>query len=220
VIATTQPWWDTARAGGIISWALLAASVLWGLAISTKATAGRVRPNWMLDLHRFLGGLAVVFVGVHVASIVLDSYVHFGLAEVLVPLASSWHPVAVAWGIVATYLLVAVEVTSLARRRLPKRIWHGVHLLSLPTFALATVHGLTAGTDRHNVVWQAALWTVTAAIVLLTAIRVLSASQPRRHGRPPTAGRRPEGEPWPPPHGSPWPQSAPPAKGPPLRTPA
>src|SRR6476659_8676327 len=176
-----QIWWYTARAGGIISWALLAASVLWGLAISTKATAGRVRPNWMLDLHRFLGGLAVVFVGMHVVSIVLDSFVHFGLTDVLVPLASSWHPVAVAWGIVGLYLLLAVELTSLFRRRLPRRLWRGVHALSFPLFALATVHGLTAGTDRGNLLWQVTVWSTTAAVVFLTAVRLLQlADEPPR----------------------------------------
>src|SRR6476620_11760618 len=92
-----QIWWYTARAGGIVGWALLAASVLWGLAISTKATKGRVRPNWMLDLHRFLGGLGVIFVGVHVVGLVADSYAHFGLAELLVPFASTYRPAAVAW---------------------------------------------------------------------------------------------------------------------------
>ena len=70
----------------------------------------------MLDVHRFLGGLAAVFVGVHVIGLLLDSFVAFGPTDVLVPLASSWHPVAVAWGIVAMYLLVAVELTSLGRR--------------------------------------------------------------------------------------------------------
>ena len=186
MIAASQLWWDTARAGGIVSWCLLAAGVLWGLAISTKATVGRVRPNWMLDLHRFLGGLAVVFVGVHVAAIVLDSFVHFGLAEVLVPLASSWHPVAVAWGIVAMYLVLAVELTSLARKRLPKRVWHGIHLLAYPTFALATIHGLSAGTDRHNLVWQLVVWATVAAIAVLTAVRVVGLSR-----RPPPRARVP-----------------------------
>ncbi len=186
MIAASQLWWDTARAGGIVSWCLLAAGVLWGLAISTKATVGRVRPNWMLDLHRFLGGLAVVFVGVHVVAIVLDSFVHFGLAEVLVPLASSWHPVAVAWGIVAMYLVLAVELTSLARRRLPKRIWHGVHLLAYPTFALATIHGLSAGTDRQNLLWQVVVWVTVAAIVVLTTVRVVGLSR-----RPPPRSRVP-----------------------------
>jgi DMSO/TMAO reductase YedYZ heme-binding membrane subunit len=181
-----QLWWDTARAGGIVSWCLLAASVLWGLAMSTRTVPGRVRPNWMLDVHRFLGGLAVVFVGVHVASIVLDSYVHFGLAEVLVPLASSWHPVAVAWGIVGLYLLLAVELTSLARRRLARRTWRAVHALSFPLFAMATIHGITAGTDRGNPVWQVTVWATSAAVVVLTLVRLLQLSDP-----PPSVPRPP-----------------------------
>ena len=31
-----QFWWAVARSGGILAWVLLAASVLWGLALSTK----------------------------------------------------------------------------------------------------------------------------------------------------------------------------------------
>src|SRR6478735_11893828 len=94
---TDQVWWYTARAGGIVAWALMALGVLWGLALSTKVLNGKPRPNWILDLHRFLGALALVFTGVHVVAIVADSYVHFGLTEVLVPFTGTWHPVAVAW---------------------------------------------------------------------------------------------------------------------------
>ena len=87
-----QLWWYVARSGGIVAWALLAASVLWGLFPSTKVLRGKPRPNWILDLHRFLGGLALIFTGVHVVALILDSYVHFGLTEILVPFASAWHP--------------------------------------------------------------------------------------------------------------------------------
>ena len=55
---TSQLWWYVARAGGIVAWALLTASVLWGLILSTKLRPPRVRPAWTLDLHRFLGGRA------------------------------------------------------------------------------------------------------------------------------------------------------------------
>jgi len=216
----TQLWWDTARAGGIVAWALLAASVLWGLVISTKATPGRLRPSWMLDVHRFLGGLAVVFVGVHVVSIVLDSFVHFGLIEVLVPLASSWHPVAVAWGIVGLYLLLAVELTSLARRRLPRRAWRTVHVLSFPTFALTTIHALTAGTDRGNIVWQVALWGTVAAVVFLTVARLLQLSEPPPNSAlpepPGVIGWAPRPSPSPPSFPPPT-ASASPIAGPPVR---
>lgn len=42
-------------------WVLLAASVFWGVALSSRLLGKKPEPNWMLDLHRFLGGLAVVF---------------------------------------------------------------------------------------------------------------------------------------------------------------
>ena len=63
------------------------------------------RPNWLLDMHRWLGGTALAFTGVHVVALLADQYMHFGLSSILIPLASKWHPVAVAWGIVAAYLL-------------------------------------------------------------------------------------------------------------------
>ena len=109
-------------------------------------------PAWLLSLHRFLGGLAVVFVGVHVGVILLDSYTNFGPLEVLVLMTSSWHPVAVAWGIVAMYLLVAIEVTSLLRRRMSRRAWRAVHLTSYWAFGLTVVHMVSAGTDVKSYV--------------------------------------------------------------------
>ena len=111
---TSFPWY-VARAAGLVSWVLLTAGVLWGLAISTRVLRGRPRPAWLLDLHRYLGGLATIFAGVHVVAILFDQFVHFDLVSVLVPLASTWHPVAVAWGVAGLYLLLAVEITSSGR---------------------------------------------------------------------------------------------------------
>jgi DMSO/TMAO reductase YedYZ heme-binding membrane subunit len=172
-----QLWWYVARSSGIVAWALATASVLWGLALSTKVTGTRPRPNWVLDLHRFLGGAAAVFVGIHVGSIVLDTYVHFGLADILLPLASSWHPVAVGWGIVAMYLLAAVEITSLLKRRLSKRVWRMTHLLSFPLYALATVHALSAGTDRGTPLFRIAVVVSVMAVTGLTLMRLLQVDQ-------------------------------------------
>jgi DMSO/TMAO reductase YedYZ heme-binding membrane subunit len=169
---TSQLWWDVARAGGLLGWGLLSASVLWGLALSSRIFGRRPRPAWLLDLHRYLGGLAVIFVGVHVAAIMLDTFVSFGPLETFVPFASSWNPGAVAWGIVALYLLLAVELTSLARSHLPLRLWRRVHYLSFGVFVFSTVHLLTAGTDRNNPALLLAVVAVCGAVVLLTALRV------------------------------------------------
>ncbi|MDQ1533965.1 MAG: hypothetical protein QOF28_1726 [Actinomycetota bacterium] len=169
--------WYATRSAGIVAWILLALSVLWGLALSTKAFGKRPRPNWLLDLHRFLGGLAVIFTAVHVVAIILDSYVSFSVLNVVVPFTATWHPVAVAWGIVAMYALAAVEITSLLRKRISKQAWRMTHYLSFPLFAFATIHVLTAGTDRHTALLRGVLLVGVLSVVLLTAIRVWQADQ-------------------------------------------
>jgi predicted ferric reductase len=181
---TSQLWWYLARAAGIVSWALVAISVCWGLLLAGRPIPGRAvgwaRPHRLLDLHRYLGALAVVFTGIHVGALIADSYVHFDVVDVLVPFASSWRPGAVAWGVVAVWLLAAVELTSLAKRRLPRRVWHGVHLASYPLFAMATVHGLTAGSDAVNPVLRLAMVAAGSAVVGLTVYRVGQLSRPAR----------------------------------------
>ncbi len=169
-----KTWWYVARAGGLVSWALVTASVLWGLFLSTRTFGKVVVPAWLLDLHRFLGALAVTFVSIHVAGLVADDYVAFGWREVLVPMASSWRPGAVAWGVVALYLLVAVELTSVLKRRLPRRWWRRVHLLSFPLFVLATVHALTAGSDAGNALVRLGTVVGVTLVGFLTLVRVLA----------------------------------------------
>jgi predicted ferric reductase len=175
-----QLWWYIARSGGIVAWGLLAGSVLWGLALSTKVLRGRPRPNWILDLHRFLGGLALLFTGVHVLGLMLHSFgsIRFGFVEVLVPFTSSaYHPVAVAWGVIAFYMLVAVELTSLARKKLSKRAWRLTHYLSFPLFLLTTVHALSAGTDRSTLLLRWSVIVVCAAVTGLTFVRLNKADK-------------------------------------------
>jgi DMSO/TMAO reductase YedYZ heme-binding membrane subunit len=156
--------WYVARSSGIVAWALILATIVWGLLLATKVLGRRPGPAWLLSLHRYLGALAVVFVGVHVGAILLDSYTSFGLTDALVPFTGTWHPLAVAWGIVGMYLLAAIEITSLLRRHLSNRAWHAVHLLSYFLFATTTVHMLTAGTDAK------ALVASTAAVLLGIAV--------------------------------------------------
>ena len=188
----SQLWWFTARAGGIVGWAILATATIWGLALSTKATK-RIgpRPNWMLDLHRYLGGLGVIFTLVHVIGVVADSYVHFSPVNVLVPFTGDWHPIAVGWGIIAAYLLVAVEATSLARKHLSKRLWRLTHFAGFPLFGLATVHGLTAGTDATSPALRIAMATSVLVIGALTSLRVFQSLAPAKPRRVGPTGERP-----------------------------
>ena len=180
-----QLWWFVARACGVVAWALLTLSVLWGLAVSTRLLGKKAPPAWLLDLHRFLGGLSVCFVALHLVGLWADSYVHFGPAQLFVPFTSRWHAGAVAWGIAAFYVLIAIELTSLAMRRLPRAVWLHVHRTSFVLYAFATIHALSAGTDAKALRPFALTSAVVATclIVFVWSVRVLS---PRRSARPRT----------------------------------
>ena len=182
-----QLWWYVARAGGLVTYGLLAASTIWGLAVSTRLLGRWPAPGWTLDLHRYLGGLALTFTGIHLTALLLDSYIQFDLLDLLVLFAAGWRPRAVAWGVVALYLLVAVQATSLARRHLPHRLWRRVHLTTFPLLVAATAHLLTAGSDRANPTVLAMLTATVATTTFLLLFRLLH--QPG-HNRPSKPGAR------------------------------
>ncbi len=194
---TEQVWWYVTRAGGIVSLALLTVSVAWGILIAARVhtrvqrlTIGHRREPeaepkratpvpaaWWLDMHRMLSGLAVVFCAVHVAGIVFDGYVDLGWAEIFVPFATGYETLALAAGIVAFYLLVAVEVTSLLRGRISRRAWRGVHATSYALWPLAAVHGVLAGSDASVAVFG---WTTIVAAVVIFGLVIVRIARPAK----------------------------------------
>ncbi len=133
----------------------------------------------MLSTHRYLSALAIAFVVVHVVAILADDFVHFGVADVLVPMVSSWHPLAVAWGIVSMYLLFVIEGTSLARARMSLRVWRGIHVLSYVLLVLVTIHLLTAGTDANDLLPTASAVLIGVAVVFGCAMLLTWRTAPR-----------------------------------------
>jgi hypothetical protein len=125
--------------------------------------------------------LSVVFTAVHIAGLWVDNYVQFGPREFLIPMTSTWRPGAVTWGVVAMYLVVAIELTSLAMRKLPRRLWHGIHLLSFPMFAMATFHGVQSGADTSKLIVQWVALTGVVVVLSLGWFRVMSNERPAAH---------------------------------------
>ncbi len=70
------------------------------------------------------------------------------------------------------YLVFAVELTSLMMRRLPRRVWHGVHLLSFVVFVAVTAHALLAGTDGAVPATQWFAIVTSAMAIVLVGVRL------------------------------------------------
>lgn len=177
VFGATKVWWYVSRATGVVAWALLALAVLWGLALSTRALGRKTSAPWLLDVHRFLGGLAVIFTIVHFVTLSFDPWMSseygYSISQAFIPFASEWKPGPMAWGIVAFYLLLAVEFTSLIKNRLPQKFWRGVHLASYPLYAMATIHLLMAGSDNQNPLLRWSVLATVGAVVFFTVYRII-----------------------------------------------
>lgn len=151
---TNNDLWFTARGAGITAMLILSVAVILGSLASMRLTSasGRVVLQYV---HRTAAVLGLGLIGVHVATLVLDTKSHVSLAGALVPFAAHYRPNAVAFGSMAMYLFLFVSALGLARGRLadsPRAAatWRALHLLSYPAWAMAVAHGLLAGTDRSQ----------------------------------------------------------------------
>ncbi|MBU6315804.1 MAG: ferric reductase-like transmembrane domain-containing protein [Acidobacteria bacterium] len=138
------------RAGGIIAWLLIATSMVWGVVLSSRLLRRANLPVWLLGLHRTLAVAGTALAVVHVLGAIGDHRIGIGLTDALVPGRSEWRTGAITWGVVSMYLLVAVTITSVLMRRMPRRLWHLSHLLAYPLFIASTLHAYQAGTVRSN----------------------------------------------------------------------
>ena len=124
--------WYAARAAGVVAYVLLTSVVALGLTMSSQRRLQRWPRFAIEDVHRFGAILVGVFVGIHVVTIAIDSYLRFSIAAIAVPFATSYRPVWTALGTVAAELLLALAVTNrLRNRRLSYAAWRRLHYANL-----------------------------------------------------------------------------------------
>lgn len=178
--------WVLARASGLLAYALLTASVLAGLVLKARPFGTTPRPAVVTDLHRFLALLGLGALSLHGLALLLDTVVPISLADLLVPGIAPYRPLATGLGVLAAELLLVVYVSFSLRKRIGTRAWRRLHWATYPIFALATVHGLAAGTDSGTT-WALGLYgAATGAVLAATAWRVLV---PARRGAPRASDR-------------------------------
>jgi methionine sulfoxide reductase heme-binding subunit len=139
--------WYTARATGVVSLVLLTIVVALGIA----SRSGREMfglPRFAVALvHRNASLLAVVTIVIHVTTLLLDVKAKVHVTDLLVPFVGAYRPFWQGLGTVALELIVALVATSLLRKRLPERVWRGIHWLAYASWPVAFAHSLGAGTD-------------------------------------------------------------------------
>ena len=174
-MSSTSLWYAT-RASGIMALILLTLTMVLGLTTTTRARAR----NWpgfaQQEMHRRISMIAVAFLGIHIVTSVLDTYVNISWVSVVVPFASAYGRFWVGVGAVALDLMIAVFVTSLLRARMRPGTWRAIHWLAYLSWPVALAHSFGMGTDAGErwVIVLGIACVASVAAALLWRLRVTS----------------------------------------------
>jgi len=172
--------WILARAAGLTAYVLLIASVLAGLVVKTKPFGRALRAATAVDLHRTFALLALSALAVHATALVLDSTVKIGVEALVVPGIAPYRPVWTGLGVIAAELMALVYASFSLRHRIGHKAWRKLHWVTYGLFAMATAHGLMAGSDSDRG-WAIALYVgAIGAVAFATAWRALAPASPPR----------------------------------------
>jgi sulfoxide reductase heme-binding subunit YedZ len=156
--------WYLMRGTGVTALLLLTGVVVLGVLTSRKASLPTLPRFATLTLHRSISLLAVVFLTIHIATAVADPYAQVRIVDVIVPFVGNWQPLMLGLGTLALDVLLAVIVSSLLMKRIPRRVWRGIHWFGYATWPLAFVHSLGNGTD------SGALWLRALAVAMALTV--------------------------------------------------
>jgi ring-1,2-phenylacetyl-CoA epoxidase subunit PaaE len=146
-----QFWFVIGRVGGLAAWLLLAAAMVCGLAQSSRRLGALTVGRYAFALYQRFSILSVVFVVIHILGLLANTTLNLHIADLLVPFFSTFEPrEAVAWGVIAFWLLLAIQISARLRKNVSEKMWVYIHASSFLLFLLADVHSLTLGFDISN----------------------------------------------------------------------
>ncbi len=166
--------WYLVRACGLASAALLVLMIISGIGMITGYTFKYWPPIKAWLIHRMIGLSFLVALAGHIFFLLLDTYKHYSIAQILIPFAtdSIW----LSFGIIGFYFILIIIATSLTIMKNNRSTWKLFHYLAYLTIALVFFHALNLGTDLASG-WLRALWIIAGIVILYQTIKRISHSE-------------------------------------------
>ena len=175
-VAALQPGllaWYSVRALGFLAYIVLAASVLYGLLLSTKILDAIAHRPVSFALHKDLAIVALILASLHGGLLIFDASFSFTARSILVPFESPYSPITVGIGQLAFYAAAVVTASFYVRRRIGQRAWRLLHYVTFLAFIGASFHGIASGSDS-GAAWAFWLYlTAVTAAIFLTTYRIV-----------------------------------------------
>ena len=173
-------YWLIIRVSGIVSWILLTIVVFWGLALKNRVLGKGIKPATTYNLHLRIGVAALLALVIHLGSLMLDPFMNFTIAQLLIPGLSSWQPIPVALGVLALWTMLTSSFFGRTRTKfgkLGKTLFSTSHKVSFLAWPLATGHYIFAGTDSlksWSVMLLATGWLLITFLLIYRSLKIES----------------------------------------------
>lgn len=161
----TNALWYFGRGFGVSALVLFTLTLVLGIV----TRSGRPLPGLprfaVTTVHRTTSLSALLFLTLHVGTLVFDPYAQLRLVDIVVPFVGSYRPIWQGLGTVAADVVVILIVSSLLRHRLGLRVWRVLHWGAYLCCPVAVAHVLGNGTDRTTG-WLLSIVAACVALVI------------------------------------------------------
>lgn len=163
---TVNTLWYVGRGSGLVDLVLLTLVMVLGIANRSGRPSVGLPRFAVAVVHRNASLLALVFLGIHVFTLLVDPFAKLRLYDIVLPFAARYRPLWMGVGTVALDLMVALVVTSLLRHRMSVRTWRFIHWAAYAAWPLAIVHTLGTGTDNTSA------WLLVTTVMCIAAVAI------------------------------------------------
>lgn len=177
-VGNSWPWYIT-RAAGFVAAGLLVLLMFSGIGQVTGIIYRYIEPIKVWAIHKALAIALCISIVLHVGFLLIDKYLPFSWAQILVPFVSHYNNgtqigglalggLAVTFGILAAYGVVIVVASALGWIN-KNKTWRKLHYISYAVIILVLLHGMYIGTDLKYGIFRT-LWVGVGALIVLAVI--------------------------------------------------
>jgi methionine sulfoxide reductase heme-binding subunit len=188
---TPHLFWITSRAAGFAALVLASLAVSAGLLMSTKLLKGKGRASELRSGHDTLALATIAAIVLHGVALLGDQFLHPSIADIAIPLHSSYRTFWTSLGIVGGWGLGLLGLSYYARRWVGAVRWRKLHRFTALAWLAGLVHALGEGTDAGQLWFLAMLAVVAVPALALLATRLARGGS--RAPAPQTSKSRPSG---------------------------
>ena len=180
MIGLTSPYlWYLTRATGIVTLLLFTSVMVVGIMTATRVGGKQLPKFAVMEVHRRISFLAISFLGLHILTSLVDSYVNIGILGVFIPYTSPYKPTFIALGTLSLDITLAVIISSVFKNRISRSLWRTIHWMAYIAWPVAILHSVFIGTDIRFIWMDLFVGLNVAAVGAAIVWRIQNNPRPR-----------------------------------------